>query len=664
MIYRMKFRNKLILLIAFPIAGLLFFSQAWIVEQFSRVDDMRSLSRMADLSISIGDLIHETQKERGMTSGFLGASGEAFADSLSTQRMNTDSRAERLKGKIISLEMHEQGDDISKDIKAFENKFNNLSSVRARVIERQITSEEAIDYYTSLNSALFKVIEYLTQMSANPELVKSSAAYISLLQGKERAGLERAVLSNAFSNDAFDEGGLLRFNTLVAVQDTYFSVFMSLAALEHRNYFRNRMNAPVVAEVQRMRDIALSRAGAGGLGVDAKEWSNVITDKINLLKEMEDMLAVDIAETADALLRTAYNALIIDFAITLVALFAVLFFSFYITRDILNQLGGEPLVIVEASKRISAGDLNMHLNIEAKSGSLYSEMQHMAEALKLDIMKIIEAADSVQKCSQKIQVNMHKLSQEASGQVSVADQVASATTELSHAVLDIAQNSSNIAEAATETMNVAEDGAKVVESTVSEVQAISETMDESSLLMSSLGDRSNQIGEIIGVINDIADQTNLLALNAAIEAARAGEQGRGFAVVADEVRKLAERTSKATGEISQMITSMQDETGRAISSMDDSIKKVETGTDLSRQAGEALKKIMEHVSDLHAKVQQIAAATEEMSSTSDVITEDISSIAKAAHTTNSSALKTTGETEYLARLSDELKAITSHFKID
>ncbi|HEB02300.1 MAG TPA: hypothetical protein ENI12_03615, partial [Nitrospirae bacterium] len=344
---RMKFRNKLILLIAFPIAGLLFFSQAWIVEQFRRVDNMRSLSMMSDLSISIGDLIHETQKERGMTSGFLGASGEAFADSLATQRMNTDSRAERLNSKISSLKMHEQDDDISKDLKAFEDRFKNLSSVRARVIERQITLEEAIDYYTSLNSALFKVIEYLTQMSADPELVKSSAAYISLLQGKERAGLERAVLSNAFSNDAFGEGMLFRFNTLVAVQDTYFSVFMSLAALEHRNYFISRMNAPVVAEVQRMRDIALYRAGTGGLGVDAKEWSNAITDKIELLKQMEDMLAVDIADTTDALLRMAYNALIIDFAVTLAALFAVLFFSFYITRDILNHLGGEPLVIVE-----------------------------------------------------------------------------------------------------------------------------------------------------------------------------------------------------------------------------------------------------------------------------------------------------------------------------
>ncbi len=661
---KMKFRNKLIVLLIFPLAGLLFFSQAWIVEQFNRVDDLKNLSELSELSISSGDLIHETQKERGLTSGFLGASGEAFADRLSLQKKNTDNSIELLKGKISSLKLQKHSEKVSRDLKAFQSKLKDLSSVRARVLQRQITAKEAMDYYTSMNSALFKVIEQLTQLSSDSVLMKTSAAYISLLQGKERAGLERAVLTNTFSNDAFAQGMLLRFNTLVAVQDTYFSVSMSLATLEHRNHFKSRMGKPVVAEVQRMRDIAIANAGTGGFGVDATVWFNTITRKIDLLKELEDMIAGDLIGKTDTLLRSAYNALIIDFAVTLIALFAVLFFSYHITRDILNHLGGEPTLIVEASKRISAGELNVHLDIDAKSGSLYNEMKLMAANLKDDIIKIIDSANNVQKSSQEIQEDMQKLSHDAASQVSAADQVASATTELSHTVIDIAQNSSDIAESATETMAVAQDGAKVVENTVLEVQEISKTMDESSLLMTSLGERSNQIGEIIGVINDIADQTNLLALNAAIEAARAGEQGRGFAVVADEVRKLAERTSKATSEISDMITSMQDETSAAMSSMGESIKKVAIGTALSREAGEALKKILERVTDLHSKVLQIAAATEEMSTTVEAITMDVGGIAKTSQETSKSASKTTEESKYLAQLSDELKAIISHFKID
>ena len=663
-IERMKFRNKLIVLLLFPLAGLLFFSQAWIVEQFGRVDDLKKLSELSDLSVSIADLIHEAQKERGLTSGFLGANGAVFAENLAIQRKNTDSRVKFLKGKISSYKIHDQGKGISKDLKSIENKLKNLSSVRARASEHQISTVEAIEFYASMNSDMFKVIEYLTQMSADPVLVKTSAAYVSLLRGKEQAGLERAVLTSTFANDAFGEGMLLRFNSLVAVQDTYFSVAMSLVTSGHRNHFRARMTKPVAAEVQRIRDLAIAKAATGGFGVDAMEWFNVMTDKIDLLKEMEDRLANDIIDRTDALLSTSYNALIIDFAVTLFALFAVLFFSFHITRDILNHLGGEPAMIVEASKRISAGELNVHLDIEAKSGSLYSEMKNMAIKLKDDIIRIIDSADKVQKCSQEIQTDMQRLSHDAASQVAAADQVASATTELSHTVIDIAQNSSNIAESATETMGVAQEGARIVESTVDEVQEISKTINESSLLMTSLGERSNQIGEIIGVINDIADQTNLLALNAAIEAARAGEQGRGFAVVADEVRKLAERTSKATSEISDMITSMQDETGAAISSMGQSIKKVETGTALSRQAGEALKKILERVTGLHTEVLQIAAATEEMSTTVEVITMDVGGIAKSSQETSKSAAKTTEESKFLAQLSDELKAIISHFKID
>ncbi len=661
---RIKFRNKLIVLLLFPLAGLLFFSQAWIVEQFGRAHDLKKLSELSDLSISIADLIHETQKERGMTSGFLGTSGDDFADSLEIQKKNTDSSLVVLRNKAGSLDIVSDVEEIEKHLSTFDSKIKQLASLRSRVLLRQISADEAMVYYTSVNSTLFEVIEVLPKLSANPELVKSSAAYISLLQGKERAGLERALLSNTFSNDAFGEGALLRFNTLVAVQDTYFSVFLSLATPEQKVFFKSKMSKPVVGEVEIMRDMALLNATTGGFGIDATYWFKVKTDKINLLKEVETYLSEGMTAKIEVLLRTSYNALIIDFAVTLFALFAVLFFSFHITRDILNQLGGEPAVIVEASKRISAGELKVHLDIEAKNGSLYSEMKKMAIKLKEDIIRIIDSADKVQKCSQDIQTDMQRLSHDATSQVAAADQVASATTELSHTVIDIAQNSSNIAESATETMGVAQEGARIVESTVDEVQEIAKTMNESSLLMTSLGERSNQIGEIIGVINDIADQTNLLALNAAIEAARAGEQGRGFAVVADEVRKLAERTSKATSEISEMITSMQDETSAAIMSMTESIQKVDTGTSLSRQAGEALKKILERVTDLHSKVLHIAAATEEMSTTVEVITMDIGGIAKTSQETSKSASKTTEESKSLAQLSDDLKAIISHFKID
>jgi methyl-accepting chemotaxis protein len=660
---RLKFRNKLIALLIFPIAGLLFFSQAWIVVQFKVLGEMSQLSQMSELAISIGDLIHEIQKERGLTAGYLGVEGEVFASNLEVQRKNTDSG-------VSAFKMHEamhpdllEIDGLREDLEIFNKKFSRLASVRTLVQSHEVEANQTINYYSELNSSLFKVIGHLTTMSTNPDLVKSSAAYISLLNGKERAGIERAIISNTFANDEFGEGMLLKFSSLMAVQDTYFSVFENLATPGQRVFYKNKMKSDVVKKVQVMREIALNNAFTGNFGIDARDWFKVMTQKIDLLKEVEQMQTNAIRAMADDLLFSAQNALIIDFGVTFVALLAVLFFSIYIVRDIINHLGGEPAVISAAAKKIAEGNLDVHLEIDAIPGSLYSDMQGMAKNLMEDIKKVISSADDVARCSGKIQSNMIKLSADAAGQVTAADQVASSTTELSQTVIDIAQNSSDIAMSATKTMEVAEEGAQIVESTVLEVQEISETMNESSRIMSSLGERSIQIGEIIGVINDIADQTNLLALNAAIEAARAGEQGRGFAVVADEVRKLAERTSKATTEISSMISSMQGETDAAINSMKESISKIEKGTELSKQAGQALKNILERVSGLHGQVQRIASATEEMSATAEFITIDINNIAKASHSTSQGASTTTEESQYLITLSEQLKTITSHFNI-
>jgi methyl-accepting chemotaxis protein len=181
--------------------------------------------------------------------------------------------------------------------------------------------------------------------------------------------------------------------------------------------------------------------------------------------------------------------------------------------------------------------------------------------------------------------------------------------------------------------------------------------------MQSLGEKSKQIGAIVAVINDIADQTNLLALNAAIEAARAGEQGRGFAVVADEVRKLAERTAKATSEITQMIGSIQDEVDKAVYAMNHTNEKVNVGLQYSVEAGEQLKAIVQSVTSLQSMVQHIASATEEMSTTSEAISGDIQAVAGGAKEISGGSDQIAHSSSELARLAGQLKNIADQFKV-
>ncbi len=182
--------------------------------------------------------------------------------------------------------------------------------------------------------------------------------------------------------------------------------------------------------------------------------------------------------------------------------------------------------------------------------------------------------------------------------------------------------------------------------------------------MMALGDRSKQIGEIVSVIKDIADQTNLLALNAAIEAARAGEQGRGFAVVADEVRKLAEKTAHSTSEIGGMINAIQAETEKAVVSMGEGTKKVKVGVELANQAGEGLHKIVDSVNGLQTMVQQIASATEEMSTVSEQISGDIEVIAAVSKETSAGSCQIGQESANLSKMATELRTDVSRFRVN
>jgi methyl-accepting chemotaxis protein len=321
---------------------------------------------------------------------------------------------------------------------------------------------------------------------------------------------------------------------------------------------------------------------------------------------------------------------------------------------------------VDISNQLAEGDLTLDIDSTGgdETGQLLSAMKNMICKLNETVGHVKETADSVAKASGELKENAAQMTISVTEQSEKATQVATSSTELSQTVIDIARNAANIASSASETAKTAKDGASIVGQSVEEVKAIADTVRESAQMMSTLGDRSKQIGAIVSVINEIADQTNLLALNAAIEAARAGEQGRGFAVVADEVRKLAERTAKATAEISGMIKAMQDEVFKAVTSMEEGTQRVETGVKYSMQAGEALGNIVKSVEQLQDMVQQIASATEEMSTVTETTSHDIEEISNIANDAMSTFSRISSSAATMAELSGNLQNIVSQFKID
>ncbi|PKM46300.1 MAG: hypothetical protein CVV03_05715 [Firmicutes bacterium HGW-Firmicutes-8] len=215
----------------------------------------------------------------------------------------------------------------------------------------------------------------------------------------------------------------------------------------------------------------------------------------------------------------------------------------------------------------------------------------------------------------------------AQEQASNVNQTSMTIGQMAGAIFDVTTNAESVLKIAVEASNVARKGEQAVESTVSGMERIKATVYESAVKIKELGEHSQQIGEIIQVIDDIAEQTNLLALNAAIEAARAGEHGKGFAVVADEVRKLAERSSKATKEIAELITNIQKGTGKAVEAMEHGTQEVEEGVRLAHDAGTALEEIMNKVDQTHSQIKLISSAATQLNESSTQVVVAIDSVA-------------------------------------
>jgi len=382
------------------------------------------------------------------------------------------------------------------------------------------------------------------------------------------------------------------------------------------------------------------------------------------LKSVENMVeyyrqvSTQAAENAEA---SANRNRWIIIAASVINIVLSLFVVLWIIRSITRPLHEA----VETANRIAAGDLTVQLQEggTSETGQLLSAMKTMVDKLKGVIVDIREASAQVAAGSERLSASSEEISRTMHDQTNRSSQIATAAEEMSQTVIDIAKNASSIAQSSADTSAIAHKGSTIVSQSVAETKTVAETVNKSAVVMQTLGEKSTQIGEIVAVINDIADQTNLLALNAAIEAARAGEQGRGFAVVADEVRKLAERTAKATAEISQMIGAIQGEVDNAVNAMNQTNKQVDVGLRYSVEAGEQLESIVSSVSSLQNMIQQIASATEEMSSTSEAISGDIQAVAGGAREISTGAEDIAHASSELAHLSAKLKSIVDRFKV-
>jgi methyl-accepting chemotaxis protein len=311
------------------------------------------------------------------------------------------------------------------------------------------------------------------------------------------------------------------------------------------------------------------------------------------------------------------------------------------------------------------GDLSILMNDSRKDefGMLGGHLNEATAKLSDMISNVTEGVHTLNANSETLSATVGMIAGNSRNQSDQTTQAAAAMEEMSASYADVAKNTAEVAESAKEVNELAFKSADVISGTVNSINNIAKSIKESADDIEELGKGSELIGDVVNVIDDIAGQTNLLALNAAIEAARAGEHGRGFAVVADEVRKLAEKTASSTKEIGEMIKGIQGNTGKTIKSLETWKKDVDLGIEQASEAGDALQMIVVSVNSVTEKVQQIAAAAEEQSNTGHSVTANVESVAGISEQTAEAAQKSSDAVNELNVLARHLQHLVGGFRL-
>jgi len=569
---------KLFVLVLLPLAGLLIFGARSSLEKWTTYHDYVTLAQNSDVLQQIGGVLHELQVERGRSAGFISSKGTLFSEELGKQRTASDAALAALNQRLQSFDRTRFGPAFAAKLQAGLDGLAKLAETRSGITALTVPVPHSTGYYTKTIAALLDVVVAMSHLSKDAEIGNGISCYVNFLQAKEQAGLERATLTGVFTANAFTGETFQRFNQVSSSQDTYLRVFASFASAEQQRFVAEKLRGPVVEAVAQMRRTAAEKSAAGNFGVASAAWFDAATARINLMKEIEDRLALDYARDAKQIELNARRQFALIALATTVIIGLTLAASWWIVRSITGPLRA----IVDS---LTAG------------------------------------ADQTSSAAGQVSTSSQALAEGASKQ-------AAALEETSASLEEIASMTKRNGDSAGEAKGLSSQTRAAADAGSADMETMKQAMD-------AIRDSSANIAKIVKSIDEIAFQTNILALNAAVEAARAGEAGSGFAVVAEEVRALAQRSAQAARETAEKIA--------------DSVRKSEHGVKIST-------KVARHFAEIVAKARQVDTLVAEIATASAEQTQGVEQVNTAVSQMDQVTQSNAASAEESAAAAEELNA--------